>query len=136
MEGVAEASTTGAFSILPAHHRHVAGVVMHPVLLLVGGLVLLIDHDQAEIGVRQEQGRAGARHHLHLAGGDGRIKPLAPAARDAGMPGGGLHAEAGGESVEELGGERDLGHEDQGLPALAHGLGHRLEIDLRLAGAR
>ena len=36
---------------MAAHHGHVAGVIVHAVFLLVGGIVLLIDDDQAEIGV-------------------------------------------------------------------------------------
>ena len=133
IEGVAEARITAAFSIRPAHHRHVAGVVMDAVLLLVGGLVLLIDDDQAEIAVGQEQGRAGARHHLDVAGCDARIDPLALAAGDAGMPGRRLGAEAGLEAVEELRRQGDFRHQDQRLPALPHGFGDRLEINLRLA---
>ena len=50
-----------------AHHRHVAGVVAHAVLLLVGGVVLLIDDDQAEIGIGQEQRRARADRDRRLA---------------------------------------------------------------------
>ena len=53
-----------------AHHRHVAGVIMRAVLLLVGLVVLLIDDDQAEFGVGQEQRRARADHHRRLAGRD------------------------------------------------------------------
>ena len=34
---------------LPARHRHVASMVMHPVLLLESSLVLLIDHDEAKV---------------------------------------------------------------------------------------
>ena len=49
-----------------AHHRHVAGVVAHAVLLLVGRIVLLIDHDEAEIGVGQKQRRARADHDRQL----------------------------------------------------------------------
>ena len=65
----------------PAHHRHVAGVIGDAVLLLVGGLVLLIDDDQAEIAIGQEQRRARAGHHRRLACGDRRLQPLAPARR-------------------------------------------------------
>ena len=43
-----------------ADDRHVAGVVDDAVFLLEGGLVLLVDHDQAEIGEGQEQGGARA----------------------------------------------------------------------------
>ena len=37
-----------------ANHGHVAGVITHAVLLLVGRIVLLIDDDEAELGVGQE----------------------------------------------------------------------------------
>ena len=45
------------------------------------------------------------------------------------------HAEARGEAVEELRGQRDLRHQDQALPAASDRFGHRLEIDLGLARA-
>ncbi len=51
------------------------------------------------------------------------------------MPFGRAHAEALREAVEELRRERDLGHQDQRLAALADRLGDRLEIDLGLARA-
>ncbi len=83
----------------------------------------------------QEQRRARARHDQRLARRDGREGPLAPPPGDARMPFGRPHAEAPLEALEELRGERDLGHQDEALPALPHGLGHGLEIDLGLAGA-
>ncbi len=52
------------------------------------------------------------------------------------MPLGRPLAEAGGEPVEELGGQRDFGQKHQSLPALPQGLGDRFEIDLRLARSR
>ena len=117
------------------HHRHVAGVVAHAVLLLVGRVVLLIDDDEAEIGIGQEQSRARADHHRHLARRHRRPGARAPPRRDLGMPFRRPHAEALGEAVEELRGERDLRHQDQHLPAAPDDLGHRLEIDLGLARA-
>ena len=53
----------------PAHHRHVAGVVGHAVVLLIGALVLFIHDDQPQIGEGQEQRRARAGNHLHLPRG-------------------------------------------------------------------
>ena len=117
------------------HHRHVARVVVDAVLLLVGRVVLLIDHDQAEVGVGQEQRRARPGDKLRLAFGDGGPGAGAPARRNLRMPFGRPHAEAQREAVEELPGERDLGHQDQGLPAGADRLGDRLEIDFRFARA-
>ena len=118
-----------------SHHRHVAGVIMHAVLLLVGGVVLLIDDDQPEIGVRQEQRRARADHDRDFAFGDGRPGAGALARRELRMPFRRAGAEARGEAVEELRGERDLRHQDQALPAGADRVGHRLEINFGLARA-
>jgi hypothetical protein len=109
---------------------------MDPVVLLVGGLVLFVDHDEAQIGIGQEQGGAGPGHHPDITRCDAGEQSLASAPGHAGMPAGRLDAEAGLEPVEELRRQRDLGHEDQGLAAPAEGFGHGLEINLRLAGAR
>ena len=51
-----------------AHHRHVARVVMCPVVLLVGLIVLFIDHDQAETGIGHEQRGARADDDRRFAG--------------------------------------------------------------------
>ncbi len=120
---------------MAAHHRHVAGVVMHAVFLLVGGVVLFIDDDETEIGVGQKQRRARADHDGSLAAGDGAPGARAFARRQFRMPFRRPHPEARGEAVEELRGERDLRHQDQTLPAGADGVRHRLEIDLGLARA-
>ena len=69
-----------------AHHRHVAGVIGDAVLLLVGGLVFLVDDDEAEPRERQEQRGAGAGDDLHLALGDAAPEAGALAGGDAGMP--------------------------------------------------
>ena len=37
-----------------AHHRHVAGVIVDAILLLIGALMLLIDDDEPQIAKRQE----------------------------------------------------------------------------------
>src|SRR5579883_2424200 len=51
------------------------------------------------------------------------------------MPFAGPSAEAGGESVEELRGEGDLGDKNEALPPGVESGGNRLEIDLGLARA-
>ena len=66
---------------MAAHHRHVAGVIVHAVFLLVGGVVLFIDDDQAEIGIGQEQRRARADHDRDFAVGDRPPSARAPARR-------------------------------------------------------
>src|SRR5689334_8756420 len=52
-------------------HRHVTRLIGDAVLLLVGLLMLLIDDDKAEVGIRQEQGRARADDDAGLAADDG-----------------------------------------------------------------
>ena len=123
------------FGLARAHHRHVAGVIAHAVLLLVGRVVLLIDHDQAKVGIGQEQRRARADHHRHFARRDRGPGARALSRRDLGMPFGRTHAEALGEAIEKLRGQRDLRHQDQHLLVAPDRFGHRLEIDLGLARA-
>ena len=123
------------FLLARAHHRHVAGVIAHAVLLLVGGVVLLIDDDQPEIGIGQEQRRARTDHHRHLVHRHRRPGARALSRRELRMPFRRRHAEALREAIEELRGERDLRHQDQHLPAPAHRLGDRLEIDFGFARA-
>ena len=124
----------GNFRDMRPHHRHVAGVVAHAVLLLVGRVVLLIDDDEAEVGIGQEQRGPGARHDLDLAVGGGRPGARAHARGEAGMPFRRTHAEALRESVEELRGERDLRHEHENLAGAPNHFGNGFEIDRGLAG--
>ena len=96
-----------------AHHRHVAGVIMRAVILLVGLVVLFIDDDETEIGIGQEQRRARADHDRRLACRDRRPIARAGARRQFGMPFQRPHAKALREAIEELAGQRDLRHQDQ-----------------------
>ena len=57
----------GGAGVPAAHEGEVAGVVARVDLLLVGAVLLLVHHDQAEVGDRGEEGRAGAEHHPRLA---------------------------------------------------------------------
>ena len=123
------------FGDMRAHHRHVAGVIMRAVVLLVGLVVLFIDHDQPEIGVGQKQRRARADHDLRFAGRDRRPVARAGARRQFGMPFQRPHAETLRKAIEELSGQRDLRHQDQRLLAAADDFGDRLEIDFGLARA-
>ena len=118
---------------MPAHHRHVAGVVMCAFVLLVGLVVLFIDHDQPQTGIGQKQRRARADHDRRFAGGDRGPVAGAGARRQFGMPFQRPHAEAQREAIQELSGQRDLRHQDQRLLAAANGFRNRLEIDFGLA---
>ena len=119
-----------------AHHRHVAGVIAHAVLLLVGGVVLLIDDDQAEIGVGQEQRRARADDDAHLAGRDRAPGARALARRqlaNAIPPGARRSARRSGRGTARssaISGIRISACRPRRID-----LGHRLEIDLGLARA-
>ncbi len=116
-----------------AHHRHIAGVIARAVLLLVGRIVLLVDDDEAEIGVRQEQRGARADDDTHLAGRDRAPGACAQPRRKLRVPFRRPHPEPLGEAIEKLRGERDLGHQHQRLFAAADDLADRLEIDRGLA---
>ncbi len=118
-----------------AHHRHVAGVIVHAVFLLVDRVMLFIDDDEAEIGIGQEQRRARAGDDADFAGGDRMPGAGADARAQLGMPLRRAHAEPRREAIEGLRGERDFRHQDQALAAPRYRFRHRLEIDLGLAGA-
>ena len=118
-----------------AHHRHVAGVVDDAVLLLEGGVVLLVDHDETETAEGQPERRASTDHHRRPALGNG-APGLAPLARaKLGVPDRRVGAEARAKAREPLGAERDLGQHHQDLIASIERGRDGLKIDLGLAGA-
>ncbi len=110
-----------------------AGVVARVRLLLVGGVVFLVDADQAERGDRSEDRGARPDDDRRLPGGDS-LALVAPLGLGQGrVQNGHSLAEAGAEAAERLRGERDLGNEDD-CPAPAR---ERVlaapEVDLGLA---
>ena len=121
------------FGDVGALNRHVAGVIMRAVVLLVGLVMLLIDHNQPEIGIGQKQRGARAHHHLRIARRDRRPVARAGTRRQLGMPFQRPHPETHGKTVEELPGQRDLRHQDQRLFAVTDNFRNRFEIDLGLA---
>ena len=121
-------------SNLRAHHCRIAGVVLDAFLLLEARLVGLVDHNQAEVWVGQEQGRARAHRDRRFATGDPAPRAAALRGAKIGMPGHRLAAETGLKTLEEGLGERDLGEQDKRLLALPEAFGDRLEINLGLAG--
>jgi hypothetical protein len=116
------------------YNRHVARMIAHAVFLLVGRIMLFIDHDETEIGIRQEQRRARADRDRRLARRHRRPSALAQALRELRVPFRRSHAETLAEAIEHLRRERDLRHQDQRLPALPDRFRHRFEIDRGLAG--
>ena len=132
-DGVAETSTTG----IPrggAHHRHVAGVVDDAFVLLEAGVVLLVDDDQPQVAIGQEQRRPRADDQL-CASPRSTGPPVAPALR---LERSECHSAAppkrAAETVEPVGGQRDLGQQDQHLSVRPQRRGDGFEIDLGLAG--
>jgi hypothetical protein len=71
----------------------VARRIADAVLLFEGGVVLLVDDDQAELGQRREDGQAGAEHDARFAGQGGApvaaARGLAELAVQTDQPGGG-----------------------------------------------
>ncbi len=117
------------------HHRHVAGVVVDPVILLEGAVMLLVEHNQPQLVERQEQRRARPEHRADGAVIDAAPGAAALARRHVRMPLGRPRAEAPGEALDEGVGERDLRQNDQRLPPGPQRVRHRLEEHFGLAAA-
>ena len=123
---------------LGAHHRDVPSVVERGLGLLEGGLVLLVDHHQAEVGKGREDGGARADHDPGLPHRHGHPRVEALAGREMAVPDDDLGAEvgeAGAEAAHGLGRQRDLGHEEDGRAALLDDLADEGDVDLGLARA-
>ena len=118
-----------------AHDRQVAGVINDAILLLEGGVVLLIDHDQAERAKGQPQSGPCADHDPRPALGDGAPGLAAPSRAELRVPDRRIDPEARAKAREPLGAQRDLGQHHQHLIAGIERGSDSLEIDLRLAGA-
>ena len=106
------------------------------VVVLVGPLVLLVHDDQAEVGLRREYGAPGADDEpvLALPHLPPLVEPLA--GRQSAVEDGHLAGEPGGEALDRLPGERDLGHEHDGAPPQRQAALDGVQVDLRLAAAR
>ena len=100
-----------------AHQRDVAGMVARRLAVLVARLVLLVDHDEAEVAHRREDGRARADGDPALAPaqqppGIGALAVGEPAVQHRD-----LVAEDAAEPAHRLRRERDLGHQhDRAAP--------------------
>src|SRR5207342_179679 len=81
-------------------------------LLLVGGVVLLVDDDQAEVANRGEDGGAGPDTDARLAAAQPPPLVVALAGGEGRVEDGEAVAEAGTEASHRLRGEADLGDED------------------------
>ena len=113
-DGVADTQHDRHVGAARPYHRHVARVDV--LLLLVGRIVLLIDDDQTKVGIRQKQCRARADHHTDFARRRRQPGSRAQPRRKLRVPLRRPRAEPGGEAVEKLRRQRDLGHQHEGLP--------------------
>ncbi len=118
-----------------AHHRQITCVVAKAFLLFVGGVVLLVEDDQARILQRCEQRRARADDDVRLAitGGQPGIQSLTIA--DVGVQQGDAGIEAFLEARQGLRPQIDLRDQDQRLFARLEHLVNQLQIHLGLAAA-
>ena len=123
-------------AVTPRHLcRHLARVVARTGTLLVTGLMLLVDDDEAQVAERAKERRAGAHDHARGTAGDHIPLVQALAGREARMEHGDRLAKTRAEAADGLGRQRDLGHEHAGRTA---GRQHALdggEVHLGFAGA-
>ena len=115
--------------------RRVPGLDARRAVALVGGVVLLVDDDQADVRERREQRGAGPHDQVRVAGPDPPplVGALALAQRgvEHGDPGGQL----GTEAVDDGRRQRDLGDQQEGRPARGERGGDGLDVDRGLAAA-
>ena len=115
--------------------RDVTGVVARVALVLVGRVVLLVDHDQPEVADRGEDGGARADGDPGLARPQPPPLVVALALAERGVQQRHGVAEARAEPPHGLRRERDLGHEHDHAPPALERRGRRAEVDLGLARA-
>ena len=112
---------------------HVAGVVAGIALVLVGGVVLLVDHDQAEALDRREHRRPRADAHARLAAAQAPPFLVALAGTQPRVQHGHRLAKALVEAADDLRRERDLGHEHDRAAILCQRGRGGAQVDLGLA---
>ena len=111
-------------------------VARRGVVLLVGPLVRLVDHDQAEVRLRREDGGARADDDVERTGGDLRPLVVRLPEREPRVQHTDATREALGEATHGLRRERNLGHQHDPTPPEADRVRERVEVDLGLAAAR
>ena len=112
-----------------------ARVIAWVALLLVGGVVLLVDHDQAEVLDRGEDRRARPDADARLAAAQPPPLVGALAGGEGGVQDGEAVAEPSAKACHHLGSETDLGDEDDRPPPLRQRRLDRRQVDLGLARA-
>ena len=113
-----------------------AGVVARVALVLVAGVVLLVDDDQAEVGQRREDRRAGAHADPRRPAAQAHPLVVALAVGELGVQDRDGVAEARDEARHDLRGQRDLGDEHEHRAPLLERRVRGVQVDLGLARAR
>ena len=115
------------------HHGQVPGLVAETVLLLIGGIVLLVDHDQAEFRARRKHCRAGAHHKPGTARTRISPGPQALALVQPRVQHRRRRTEACSQPAGELRRKTDFRRQQQALLAGGEDLFHQVQVDLGLA---
>ena len=123
---------------MAADDGEVSGVILWWVFLFVGRLVFFVDDDEAGVFDGGEDGGAGTNNDACFAGADAVPFVEAFALGEVGVEDGDLideFVEAGFEALDGLGGEGDLGDEDDdGFAEVEGGFGG-LEVNFGFSGA-
>ncbi len=115
--------------------RHLAGVVARRGVLLVRAVVLLVDHDQAEVLHGREDRAARAQHHVRAALAHAPVLGRPLGRRQGRVPDRDVLAEAGAQAPEQLRGERDLGDQHDAPAAARPGRLDGVQVHLGLPRA-
>ena len=121
--------------LLRAQRDHVAGVVARRLALLVRGVLLLVDDEQARVRDRSEGGGARTDHRPRLAAAHAVPGVGALAVRERRVEHGGERAELPRQLAREDGRERDLRDEPDRAPSRVEREPDRAQVHLGLAAA-
>ena len=102
-------------------------------LLFVGGIVLLVDHDQTEVVERCKERGAGTDDHFGRAFADPSPLPPAFSVGECGVEDRGLRAEAPFDGARGGGCETDLRHQHETAAASSQHVLETPQVDLCLA---
>ena len=133
--GVADAGDEHRPGVARAPRGDAARVVARVALVLVAGVVLLVDDDQAEVGQRREDRRAGPHADPRRTAAQAHPLVVALAVGELGVQDGDGVAEARDEARHDLRGQRDLGDEHEHRPPLLERRARGVQVDLGLARA-
>ena len=114
---------------------HLPGVVAGTSVGLVGGLMLLVHHDYADVLQRRKYGASGPDHHPGFTGADAPPFVVALARRQRRMQHRRVAAEAPVQPGHHLGRQRDFRHQHDGRAPQLQRLPDQANIDLSLSTA-